>query len=887
MFGKKILGLVGALFIGSQVISVVEASELKSCDDASLSGFTSGTCTNEGPATAYCIEGLKIYGLNGNSGNACVKDTEFTLTGDKLSIVKASDKEEVDEDSFSSAFENLSTTPANYDIVDCRGSECRQTTGYVKVNGAIYGFTVASGGAISSGFVATGVDDEAKCTSSHIGKLLSGVEAICIHEEKSATMAAEDDEYLIKKTTATGTPFEDGSNDIAIKRTASYIVKNAFDSGDDKGVYIEYDTNKIIDRNTNFCSGTILNKLYICTGGICNEQDGTVEAGKYLVKGQMYEFKDAAGKLNIEKKSGDSETDIFVYGQADETDTTYSTLIEDFTFAELAENTFIYDCKKGVCTKTNGYIKYGTAGSESLAYCDGSDPCASAQTANTKCDAANDEGNVQLDESNPKKLHLCIKPEDATPANRILDVNGGGMFIVVNQSKYLKFKTSGNTVGLSAQASGYYLVKNNVYITDGTSGGTLVKCDGNCVEHNGASNTYANSVGNGLIVCTTGACVLNATPAEGYIVDGDAKLVKCESNKCEVVSNGSNEYYLSNANKLIYCVSDGNCDENTVVGVYEDSGNAASLIKCESESACDTLTIASLNSVECNSGTIGQLIQDGKLCLDGTISKGFSDADDYLVSYHASSIFETIVLQNEFGVVEITANSMTIKDVDVPVCAEKSNLQVKTVSCTDGVEYTSCTNGRCTPAGASCDPESPTAACKAKTYYLKSDNIFYCVTQNNCGSAIYAKGYYINFDGNDIGNVYTCNGTSGGCAEKTSDDSLVGIGCTGSDIGKIYKSGDREVSLCVADSTPVKLADKDSLIMLAKHENSVLGTSGDQYSIVSMKSNSLSLKADYKNTLKYVYVLRSTSEILVRGEGGCVPENNDEYSCTSGVCTKI
>jgi len=151
----------------------------------------------------------------------------------------------------SSNVNDLSST-VNYKLFDCKDGNCKQTQGYVMKNSSsIYAFVGNEVGETISGkarFLGndpivedTDVDAKSACTEAYNGKIYiydtSNVGICIVYKDHTGAdkkigidiAANGNDEYLILKgTAAVGTPFENKIEDIAVKRTGKYIVRDQF-----------------------------------------------------------------------------------------------------------------------------------------------------------------------------------------------------------------------------------------------------------------------------------------------------------------------------------------------------------------------------------------------------------------------------------------------------------------------------------------------------------------------------------------------------------------------------------------------------------------------------------------------------------------------------------
>ena len=135
-------------------------------------------------------------------------------------------------------------------------------------------------------------------------------------------------------------------------------------------------------------------------------------------------------------------------------------------------------------------------------------------------------------------------------------------------------------------------------------------------------------------------------------------------------------------------------------GFYVNTDQSDTYIKCTG-SSCTVKN--NPDSDTCNADTAsGQLtLKDTKvqLCLSSEKYAEFSSTTkNYLVSSASASVFSSVTA-NHYGIVSVTANSMTINiaSSDAEICADDSTLEVTALSstCSSATQYSSCTSGIC------------------------------------------------------------------------------------------------------------------------------------------------------------------------------------------------
>jgi hypothetical protein len=711
-----------------------------------------------------------------------------------------------------------------------------------------------------------------------------------------------------------GTIFSESSSATIILKSSdeTSIVKDETQI-DTKGVYVDFNTKLIKDRNENFCSGTILNKLYTCTSGVCTEGNADVQGSDnpYMIKNanddayHLYLFTVGGdNKLTIVKRANDNG--IYAYTNNNPSDITYGTKVTEFNEDTLPGNTYLYYCKESECTLTEGYIRHGkTSGSEKLAYCAGTTDSACTDINDTEktCTQATEIGNVQLAEGTPKIFKLCV---ENSGTETLKDVSAGGDFVTKNNSnKYIKYNVSDSLIAKVVQENGYYLVGNdNTFIktpgdvTIGT-GGNLITCsDNDCTEKETPTGYFVDGSTNGLITCTSGAgntCTLATSGiTTGYYVNADGKLVSCSSNSCSIVNAVSNSFYINagDATKLISCDAPDHCIvEDIALGLYKTETPETTIIKCESTTECESVTITNLSAVACSSGNnTGKLVADGKLCLDGTdggIAKGFGGSGKWVVGYGEGGIFGSKISSGSYGIVDISNTKIVLSVTETTenyYCKNDSTLEVTNNpgSCTDGTTAIPvCSNDGVCSSSTECDLVNFSPACIDNGYNLKSNKVYYCDSERATGDKcqdVATIGYFVNYEAGNIKNAFKCP-----TASTCENYSVTLTECDAGNIGLLYKSGESgsEVAhLCLNMGKGADMTDANAgNYILAYHAtNNLFELSSTEYAMVAITKNTVTLNTTYKenSTLKYVYT-NADYKVLVRGKDVCVASSIIEF----------
>lgn len=480
-----------------------------------------------------------------------------------------------------------------------------------------------------------------------------------------------------------------------------------------------------------------------------------------------------------------------------------------------------------------------------------------------------------------------------------------------NDGEYFQIEIDEESVKIIAISSTEYFVVNAYNkILKSNGSGSLVECgttDNLCTyvtaqgTYNGGIYIYTidatgTSPITGLITCDAEEnCSLDTTVNDGYYLDSSSKsLILCESSSCDVISDpavAADTYYIDVNNKLAFCkYSDKECTDETDVGVYLDGSdtNGDTYIVCESETGCKSVTKASLSDVTCTSNTIGQLVKNGELCLDGTKSAAFGTAGHYLVSYHTSSIFRGVIDSSAiFGAVEFKTDSITIEDAtltNAPICVD-SDIKVTAKpsgDCATGSTlYKYCLKGICSSTQPQCNSKTG-YGCTAGQYYLISEDegisaaeeptlgfLVKCETAGEECTKISGRGYYINIADTTYSHYYTCNGTEGQCKKVD-----VGTGCASdSDIGKIYYSTNYLICLIPdTDSAKIKTAQIGGTLdeyVIPYFNGNHLGITADHYAYIKIATDAAEVNKDDKK--KYVFV--KTTDLSVLDLSGGSPKN--------------
>jgi len=729
-------------------------------------------------------------------------------------------------------------------------------TGYFKSpDGKYIERTSAAGNAIS--MVGTNIE----CSSSNVGKLVKDGDAVklCLADNADDGKVyglfqaeGETEKYILEKKepfssdeTLTKSSIVVEANEDSILLSANYDASN--------GVFCDYSTHTLLTGVNNFCDGTVLNTKYVCDDGLCTQQDtGLTTATDYLVNidgaSKIYTCTIASDVASFSFKS--NVNDVVAY-KAVANDLTYLTPVssgdlDGYTAAADLSGVVLYECVDGVCEVTDGYTKINDKAT--LAKYTSSTWTTPDEECSTK---STDAGNAKI---NSQELELCIT------GTSFGAINGGDKyFITKDDTSYNRYIVSADDyiIGFNNNRDGDYLIDTNAVVASDADGTHLVTCDG------------------GDCSATAG----NLAEA-GYYIDANnsQKLINCNGTKCSLVAS-ADAYYVDKDKKLINCDGTHDCETVATAAVGYYKGASSSYIKCTAANNCAVMQVADYSACEGNKQ--GQLSDAGLLCLDGSKTGTFGETKNYLVSYHDDNIFksDSFNAATKFAVITIDAKSMTLADIDEPICAKEADLEVSLKGATDCAAehstYESCTDGICTaepPAG--CNPQDATTCVSDKYYLLTSEDatsvsdntatgfLVKCGDSGKCGS-VSDKGYYVNAYNEAY---YTCNGTKGKCKK-------VNMGESCSTTGILYASS-TDVYICLNGSKGIKLSDGGNHV-LAYVEGNPLGTNASHYALVKLTATTVTINDSYSSGLGYVYV--STADLSVLTRGNCPAKEAGSY----------
>jgi len=184
--------------------------------------------------------------------------------------------------------EDLAANPSNYFIYDCESGVCRQSQGYLVNGGKVIGFIGNKGGIDVTSTLLTSFNTGSSCSSSHLGKLLSGKGEICSGSGKSTKLDKAVKRLLLNNgNMENGTPFDDAMYSFPIKTGDKYVVRDKFIAD---SVYL-VTKDGVMTPSGNFDDidnlETVLSNYVIveCVSGKCKRTTGYVKS-----KGSYYAF---------------------------------------------------------------------------------------------------------------------------------------------------------------------------------------------------------------------------------------------------------------------------------------------------------------------------------------------------------------------------------------------------------------------------------------------------------------------------------------------------------------------------------------------------------------------------------------------------------------------
>ncbi|KAG4092934.1 hypothetical protein H8356DRAFT_1312162 [Neocallimastix lanati (nom. inval.)] len=566
-------------------------------------------------------------------------------------------------------------------IYDCnKDSICTKTNGYAISSGSYYPVNGSGATAATNGETVTDANDANAC-SGKIGQLITSdggtTKYLCLADDIKVLSSAEG-EYVVIGTLAnnnifTGTNTENAM--IPIKIANDYIILNKIL---DDQLYRKYGTNALEKRTDNFCSGTILDNLFTCTGGACTRGDNPVPAGEYLVEisGQEGKFQ----KYDCDPITQDCEplTNenglllVETVAPSNQCDYQYHKVVTAAS-VENASNLKIYDCKAGVCQATSGMTTYG---STTPVYC----TTGGCTTSGTELDLTSIITNGKLKYDSGYELDV----ESA----KIFDITADGTnkyFYPVDTTHFVYLKTATNVVGVAIFS---YIEDNTIiyYNNESNAAKYLVvtsdACTGSTVSKYTKSN---NTTLKDAETCSAGPCSALAannsgTCDEGYYVADDS------------FGDSGN---LKTSGKLYHCET-GKCEQLSKVGYFKNQNGAAdSFISCDKNNDCQIAAVS--GAEDCTNIDSGKLYKDTndsdkiKLCVKKVAAVGIELKDESAGKYVVGVASNTFLGSdaNAYVIVDLDATSV-VKNVDDTILYRYTDTNSKIINRSNNSDM--CTN---------------------------------------------------------------------------------------------------------------------------------------------------------------------------------------------------
>jgi len=271
MFSKKILGLVGLLFIGSQV-----SADIIECVDRVKNANVVEGCLVE---DSYCRVGKEIYNFGSIVVEQIEEDCKVKVTDEVLFFNENGRK--VDLSNI-----NITEGDAELKMYYCNGISCAATKGYVKnTNGD---FLIKSGKALLASPVT--VDSATTCTG-NVGKLVSVTVSgdtprkdiyLCLTENKSVQLndVSAEGSYLVSSSPSDDLNLDaaDNTKYVITKEANILLVNILYTTGNEPHCYDDSDAS-IMPRIENYCEKENCNEYYVCNAGECTLQMNVCPGG--------------------------------------------------------------------------------------------------------------------------------------------------------------------------------------------------------------------------------------------------------------------------------------------------------------------------------------------------------------------------------------------------------------------------------------------------------------------------------------------------------------------------------------------------------------------------------------------------------------------------------
>ncbi|ORX42609.1 hypothetical protein BCR36DRAFT_156406 [Piromyces finnis] len=640
----------GILFLIVYLFSFVNAGiEILPCPEKI--NITNVNCLDESDAIAdsYCLKGSYIYSLRQDGSSICYN--KFNNMGNNIIKLNENSIEFLNFNSISISENDIS----NIAIISCNTNKsvtCLQTSGIIKdKDSKFYG--------ISKNNSIPNYEMNISNTSciSNVGNLITFNETVrlCLSESIHIPLAnfeENDAYYIMDNINNTKSPFF--NNDISdekilIKSFPNYFINSVkvFDN-----VYVDYNT-YIITKNV--YKGIFLDKCFNCIYGICSGQK-TIETNSYLFKydlkssvtyGYIYTLTNVNNGTVISEIPMEPSVRAFIINEyfdynnytlmyTDSYNYNVGVMIKDEQFMDKSLNesilyrTNLFYCHSGICSTTQGFIKYLDSVSNTIMISSCDSMCKPITNVYNSC---NTQYSVYYD-IGLEKFFYCSKPIhkneilpiDLTTKDKPLSflVEYGNSSVDTEPTFFLLLTDkNGNCIGYSnTNNSGLLFDSNN----DGKN--EFLKCN----------NRYSGSgIENEIIQCT------HKDNFNGYIINALGKnneVIFCQNNQCKITSV-QNGYFLGEIGSL----------------------NERVLIKCRNTQCSNEKQIESDETNICY-GINGQVVlstnNKARYCNEGNAIK-LQNNDNYftLMNVNARKTYPLIEPGNDVIILKVSKYSVT------------------------------------------------------------------------------------------------------------------------------------------------------------------------------------------------------------------------------------
>ncbi|KAG4092949.1 hypothetical protein H8356DRAFT_949940 [Neocallimastix lanati (nom. inval.)] len=425
-----------------------------------------------------------------------------------------------------------------------------------------------------------------------------------------------------------------------------------------------------MSRIDNFCSGSSFDSLYNCEGGLCKLKESYVEAGTYIVGTDLYVCTGETGSVVCTKDDG-SNNGINVFKKyTDDNGDTLVQLTANLTTVSLggADKYQIFDCKSAMCTRTSGYIKYGSDNS-STGKCASDTDCADQAAA----DATGFTGNAGTLTFTGSGFTYTVT--GATGPSTL--TSGNDYFFVYDTNSkydYLSFKNA-NIVAIAKN------VGTEVYITSSTNvvGNDAENCNSNTYYKYVIADADAGTINTTSSAQCPNGYYLKATDDSALANAAEAGTIyKCVDQSCKAL-DGSKGY------EFVYGIVPNADAINKATVPY---------IVCAGTTTCKTVAVT--DGSDCSSATQGQIISPSggvyALCVVGSSATGgvtittsnesnyilpmtvFNSADTsgkyVMVSFDGTNVTKDVSNTNKYNYTGADNKIYSKKD-NSRICAEK------------------------------------------------------------------------------------------------------------------------------------------------------------------------------------------------------------------------